>query len=243
MNIRIEKTTIITTLIVLLLAISALTATTNPVNAAIEMDIPTNCYIAIAPNPVGVGQTMNIVFWLDHDPPQLNNLDYYGWNYTVNIIKPDGTTVTGGPVESDAVGGAYYLFTPVTVGQYKIKVTFIEAKINITRSVGLMTLPVGLYTFKTSTSREVTLTVDTNQVVPWPEVPLPTGSWSNPVSAENRDWYQITGNWLARRILLPTTTLLLLTARILRWTKQLTFGGITGGTRGLGNELRPRIAL
>jgi outer membrane protein assembly factor BamB len=244
-----RKTTLSLSLLLLLL-VAGLIATAMPAGAAIVMDIPTNCYIAIAPNPVGVGQTMNIVFWLDQDPPQLNNLDYYGWNYTVNIIKPDGTTVTGGPVESDPVGGAYYLYTPVTVGQYKIKVTFIEAKINITNSVGLMTLPVGLYTFKTSTSREVTLTVQTEQVVPWSEVPLPTGYWSNPVSAENRDWYQITGNWLTSNPPANYYTTAPDSSHLL-WTKQLTFGGITGGSAGWGtnfyhgllyeNKFTPRI--
>ncbi|MFB3888856.1 MAG: PQQ-binding-like beta-propeller repeat protein [Candidatus Bathyarchaeia archaeon] len=212
------------------------------------MDIPTNCYITVSPNPVGVGQTMNIVFWLDHDPPQLNTFDYYGWNYTVKIITPDGQVVTRGPIESDPVGGAYLLYTPDQTGEYKITATFVEATINVTGRVGLMTLPVGLYTFKTSTSREITLKVQNEKIEPWPEVPLPTGYWSNPISAENRDWYQIAGNWLSSGANYYTTGP---SSAHLLWTKQLTFGGITGGTAGWGtnfyhgllyeNKFSPRI--
>jgi len=234
--------------LILMLTLSALITATLPANAALEMDIPTNTYIAIAPNPVGVGQTMNIVFWLDHAQPQLNTFDYYGWNYTITIVSPDGNTQTQGPIESDPVGGAYYLFTPDKVGEYKIKATFLEAKINVTRSVGLMTLPAGLYTFKTSSSREVTLTVQTEQIEPWQEIPLPTGYWSNPISAENRDWYQIAGNWLTSG---PNYFTKAPDSPHILWTKQLTFGGITGGTAGWGtnfyhgllyeNKFSPRI--
>lgn len=244
---------ILSLFLVLMLSAAALITVAMPSSAAIVMDIPTNCYIAVSPNPVGVGQTMNIVFWLDHDPPQLNYLDYYGWNYTVTIVTPDGNTLTRGPIESDAVGGAYYLFTPDKIGQYKIKATFIESTINITGSVGLMTLPPGLYTFKTSNSREVTLTVQNEPIEAWPEVPLPTGYWSNPISAENREWYKIAGNWLGpafgstyynKYTTGPNSAHLL-------WTKQLTFGGITGGEAGWGtnfyhgllyeNKFTPRI--
>jgi len=236
-----------------LLTIPALLAAIPATTAAIEMDIPTNCYIAVSPNPVGVNQVMNIVFWLDHDPPQLNTFDYYGWNYTVAITDPEGKTITKGPYESDPVGGSYCLFTPDKVGTYKITATFIEAEINITRTVGLMTLPVGLYTFKTSASREITLTVQQDKIEPWPEVPLPAGYWSNPISAENRDWYQIAGNWLVSGMGAAAANYFTKApdSPHILWTKQLTFGGITGGTAGWGinfyhgllyeNKFTPRI--
>jgi hypothetical protein len=90
--------------------------------------------------------------------------------------------------------------------------------------------------------------VQNEKIEAWPEIPLPTGYWSNPISAENRDWYQIAGNWLTSGpnyfTKAPETAHLL-------WTKQLTFGGITGGTAGWGtnfyhgllyeNKFSPRI--
>jgi hypothetical protein len=230
LNNKTNKKMLFSITLVLLLTISATMTIIPSINAQVIMDIPTNCYIAVAPNPSGVKQTMNIVFWLDHDPPQLNSVDYYGWNYTVQIITPDGKTVNKGPYESDPVGGAYCLYTPDKPGEYKITATFVESKIVVTSSVGLMTLPRGTYTFKTSTSREITALIQEEQIQPWPEVPLPTGYWSNPVNAENRDWYKITGNWLASSAYNYYTTAP--ESPHLLWTRQLTFGGITGGTAG-----------
>jgi hypothetical protein len=222
------KKALLSTALVVLLTVSMLAFALPIVNAQVTMDIPTNCYIAVAPNPVGVKQTMNVVFWLDHDPPQLNSVDYYGWNYTVTIVTPDGKTVTKGPYESDPVGGAYCLYTPDKTGDYQITVNFIEAKITVTGSVGLMTLPKGTYTFKASTSRTITLTVQDTQVVAWPEIPIPSTCWSNPINAENRDWFKLTGNWLSSSPPANYYTLAPDSSHLL-WTKQLTFGGITGG--------------
>jgi hypothetical protein len=229
---------LLSTALVALLTVSMLAFALPIVNAQVTMDIPTNCFIAVSPNPSGVKQTMNIVFWLDHDPPQLNSVDYYGWNYTVTIITPDGKTVTKGPYESDSVGGAYCLYTPDKTGEYRITANFIEAKITVTGSVGLMTLPKGTYTFKGDSSREVTLTVTEEQVVPWPEIPVPSTYWSNPISAENRDWYKLTGNWLSSSPPANYYTLAPESSHLL-WTKQLTFGGITGGLSNIDTGSAP----
>src|SRR3989304_6414717 len=91
---RSEKKILQSIALILLLSIPALALTIPDTGAQTVMDIPTNCYIAVSPNPVGVNQVMNIVFWLDHDPPQLNTFDYYGWNYTVAITNPEGKTTT-----------------------------------------------------------------------------------------------------------------------------------------------------
>ncbi len=81
--------------------------------------IPTWAYLSVMPNPVGVGQTAYIGFWLDKVPPTA--YQEYGdrWhNFTVTVTKPDGTTETLGPFTSDAAGGAATTYVPTQLGNY-----------------------------------------------------------------------------------------------------------------------------
>jgi len=210
-------------ILILILAIPAIALMPLQTNAQqSSATLASNTYLVVSPNPIGVDQTVNIMFWLDNSPPQIYSDHYYGWNYTLSITKPDGTTETQGPYESDPVGGCFMAYTPALTGVYKFQATFQEATINITSG----SMPRGVYTWETSKSRVVELTVQQDQIQPWPEVPLPTGYWSYPISAENREWYTIAGNWIgagspAYFTKAPDTSHIL-------WTKQLTFGGISG---------------
>ena len=50
-------------------------------------------YVSAAPDPVGVGQTLAVVMWVDTPLPGTlvdNNIRRH--NYSLNITKPDGTT-------------------------------------------------------------------------------------------------------------------------------------------------------
>ena len=60
------------------------------------MEIKTYAFIAVAPNPIGIGQTANVTFGIDK-PQDVQPTGPYGdrWtNYTVIITKPDGTVKT-----------------------------------------------------------------------------------------------------------------------------------------------------
>ncbi|MEM0488550.1 MAG: PQQ-binding-like beta-propeller repeat protein [Candidatus Bathyarchaeia archaeon] len=196
----------------------------------------TNTYIEVTPNPVGKGQSVNILVWLDHAPPQTSFFKYVGWNYTISIIDPTGKTIKVGPIESDPVGTAYYVFTPEIIGTYKIQCRFEGSTVNVTAPVGLMLLPRGTHIFKPSLSRIVELNVQEEVVEPWPEVPLPSGYWERPINAEFREWYKIAGNWLGvpfAESFINKYTKAPESPHIV-WTKELTFGGIVGGEAGYG---------
>jgi hypothetical protein len=207
---------------ILMLAIPALMAAIPNSNAQATATVASNTYITVAPNPVGVGQTLNVMFWLDNTPPQIYSAYYYGWNYTLSITKPDGTIETKGPFESDPVGGSFYQYAPTAVGKYKFQASFLGATLNITSG----SLPRGVYNWLSSQSRVVELTVQTAPIEAWPEVPLPTGYWSYPISAENRDWYTIAGNWIGGGS--PAYFTKAPNSAHVLWTKPLTFGGIAG---------------
>ena len=89
------------------------------------LNIPTYAFINVAPNPAGVGQAVNVGFWLDEPPPTASGPYGDRWsNMTVKVTKPDGTTQTLGPFTSDDTGGTHTDYTPTEVGNYTFQMSF-----------------------------------------------------------------------------------------------------------------------
>lgn len=60
-----------------------------------KWEIPTFAYIHVAPNPVGVGQKVLVVMWIDKvlsGASLTNSIRFH--NYKLTITKPDGQTET-----------------------------------------------------------------------------------------------------------------------------------------------------
>lgn len=165
-----------------------------------KVSVDTWAYVIANPNPIGLGQTANLGFFIDKAPPTA--LFYYGdrWhNMTVLVTKPDGTTETLGPFTSDATGGTFTRFTPDQIGNYSFVFTFPgqyitgenPSPISGTNSPA----SVGNY-YKPSTSEKYTLTVQQDPIPQLTDTPLPTVYWTRPIFAMNTNWYTISGNWL-----------------------------------------------
>lgn len=233
-NLFFNSKTTLSILLILLLSCSLTFAVASTAKAQVyAADYPTFSYLVVTPNPVGVEQTVSIAFWLDKAPPLINTVEYYGWNFTLTITNPDGSTQTKGPFESDSLGGWYYQFTPSAIGVYKIKATFIEATVTLSGPANpFMGLQPGTYHFQHSESKTIDLLVQAQKVEATPERSLPTDYWSHPISAEYHEWYQIAGNWLGSTGL-ALNTQAPASAHIL-WTKPMSFGGIAAGDLGWG---------
>src|SRR5665647_284464 len=55
--------------------------------------ITTYAYISVAPDPCGVGQSVDVSFWLDKPTPDTSGHFGDRWTgFTVTVTKPDGTT-------------------------------------------------------------------------------------------------------------------------------------------------------
>lgn len=119
------KKTIATALLIIL-AFSAISAIMlQSTKATVGVNIPTYAYVIVAPDPVGLGQTVNVGFWLDKVPPTA--YEYYGdrWEkLTVTVTKPDGTTENLGPFTSDDTGGTNTPYTPTQTGNYTFVLNF-----------------------------------------------------------------------------------------------------------------------
>jgi hypothetical protein len=130
--------------------------------------------------------------------------------YTVNIIKPDGTTETLGPVNSYMGDGTYWWDYAVDqVGTWSFQFvspgTYLPAG-NYTDSPtgqGFLEAPGNQYYlgaslyYEPSTTPWYNITVQQNAVASWPPAALPSAGdyWSRPINPMNREWASIAGNY------------------------------------------------
>ncbi len=199
-------------------------------------NIPTYAFLNVTPNPVGVGQAVQVTFWLDKVPPTANTIWGDRWELSVKVTKPDGTIQSFGPYKTDDVGGTYMIYTPDAIGTYYFQMSFPGQTI-----VGANPPPFGTTTgaasindtFLPSTSQKVPLTVQQEPIKGWPATPLPTDYWTRPISLLNPEWQSIAGDWLMSGYdaygnrYNPFTTAP--ESSHVVWTYPVAFGGVAGG--------------
>jgi hypothetical protein len=190
-------------------------------------------YLSVAPNPVGVGQTVDVCMWVDTAMPSaaLGN-DIRRHDYTLTITKPDGTTLTQTwGIINDPTGVQFYTYAPDQVGNY----TF------------FFSYPQQTYTWSgtyqndifLASNRTQYLTVQQNPLpAPIDSYPLPTEYWTRPIEEQNTYWYTIASNWLSAPYIIGAGAAYIggeqpygtapNSAHIM-WTKPLQYGGVVGG--------------
>ncbi len=201
------------------------------------------CFLAVNPNPIGVGQTaqVSIIMWIP--PPTATATGGDRWQgITVTITKPDNSVDEKGPFKTDAVGGAFFTYVPQTTGTYKFQVHFPGQHI-----VGLAQIIFGPpaqmdVQYQAADSNVVSLTVQSEPVTQIQVPPLPSTYWTRPINAQNEAWDSVSNNWLMPAwdstnrqfdqgsCYVPVATAPT-TAHVI-WTKPLTFGGLIGGEFG-----------
>ena len=88
-----SATTIAILSTILLVSSMLLIPTTNAHNPG--WNIPTYSFIVVSPNPIGVGQSVNVNFWVNIPPPTASAQYGDRWtNMSVIITHPDGTKET-----------------------------------------------------------------------------------------------------------------------------------------------------
>ena len=240
---KLLKKQVLTTIsLILILTFAALMASVPNAKAA---DVPTWAYVAVSPNPVGVNQQVIVMMWLNLPPPTAQGPYGDRWEgYVLTITKPDGTTGTQGPFRSDAVSGAYYQFAPTMTGKYTFQFSFPGQHIKGDASGGLGPPAIIDNQYQASTSQKAELIVQQNPVEGYQPAPLPTGYWSRPIYAENREWAALAGNWLMAAYNTPVRAFdggcavspnkAPNSAHIV-WKKPITFGGTIGTGYGANN--------
>jgi len=188
-----KKTAAATTLLLVLLMTSSLLLlpTTSAHTPPIAND--TYSYVAPAPSVIGVGQQMLIVWWLNAVPPTAEGATGDRWNVYIDVMKPDGTNDTFGPLTSDPVGGGYLSYTPTATGNYTCVCRFPGQTIT-----GIPANAAYCYTgsedadhavaivgwddtYAASTSKPEGFTVQQDAIPTYQETPLPTDYWTRPI--------------------------------------------------------------
>jgi outer membrane protein assembly factor BamB len=222
--------------ICLLISFAVSLAASLPLSNAQTTAKKTYAFISATPNPVGVGQETLLHIGIS----EATNGTYFSWKgLTVTMTKPDGTSQTLGPFNTDATGGTGYSITPDQVGTYTLQTHFPQQKM----VPGFSAVE---RTYATSDSPIINLVVQQEALTYFPAFPLPTEYWNRPINAQFYEWAPLTGQWLR-----PVGSYSMPpiekyqdgnadapeTAHIL-WTTPYAVGGMTGGEQGvMGYEM------
>jgi hypothetical protein len=240
-----NKTKIATIALVLMLTMAATLTALPVVNAHTPpISIRSFAFISAAPNPVGLGQTIFMNFFLNIPAPTVNYLAGVDvWkNLTVIITKPDHTTVTLGPFRADATGGTYTTYVADQLGEYSFVFNFPgQTLTGDPRGPAFTSNPIYIGDYFQPSSATTTLTVQQEKVEQYPDTPLPTGYWQRPIYSMNTLWSTIGGNWLGYAASnFHTTGIYNQTGNFapyttapssphIVWTRPIKFGGQIGG--------------
>ena len=205
--------------------------------------IATYANINVAPNPIGVGQTVNVNFYLaspliDSSRPT---------NMTVKVTDPSGNVQMKGPYTGDTTGGTFFNFVPDKVGNWTFQL-FYGGQLTVGSSGFGGGPPTNAKLIQDpSESKVYTLLVQEEPIVQtgYPLTPLPTSYWETPVSAQNvQNWYKIMGPWLGLGTITFASTGAYnvsslcnpytpsVTSGHIIWTKTWGAGGVVGGSAG-----------
>jgi outer membrane protein assembly factor BamB len=225
-----NKTTATTIALFLVLTI-AVTLFALPLATAQPTTKKSYAYIGALPNPVGVNQ--EVLLHVGVIEPLVILTD--SWKgLTVTVQKPDNSTETLGPVNTDATGGTGVTYTPDMVGTYYVQTHFPAQWYNYTTfdffSMSMVTRQTW---YEAADSEKLALVVQADPIPYYPSMPLPSEYWTRPIDPQLREWYTVSGSWLtAPQNLFAPYNAAPETAHIL-WTKPLTTGGLAGGELGL----------
>jgi hypothetical protein len=182
-----------TAVLIALVLISTLAITFVSTSAQVSGEMASYAYIAVAPDPVGVGQTTYISMLVDVPLPGASEAnDVRRHNYKLTITAPNGDTETKSwDIIWDTTGVQFTSYTPTQVGTYTLKFEYpgqvytwgsINAAYNNTKFL--------------AASATTTLTVQEAPISATPDTPLPTEYWTRPIYGQNHIWSTIGSHWL-----------------------------------------------
>jgi hypothetical protein len=226
--------------LILLLSLSASATYLQNVNAAtVNYNKQSYAFIGVRDNPVGVGQSDLIVMWLDLPPPWDTILpsNEQNWNYvyytglTLTITKPDGTNENVSIRNSDSTGSSYTTYTPATVGTYYFQFSYAGQTYDF--NYNNVTYH---FVMSPATSEKIAVKVQEEAIQTWPETPVPTNYWTQPINGMNRNWATIAGDWVEPNYDAQGTKFnpygAAPSSGHVMWTKPIWAGGIAGGNTG-----------
>jgi hypothetical protein len=206
--------------------------------------IPTYAFINASPNPVGVGQEVTIVVWLDktiYRASPENDIRFH--NYKLTITAPNGKNETVmWETVTDTTSSTYTLYTPNQVGTYTLTFEYpgqiYTSTTTLPSMIDLGPPSPNEYTNDTYSASSATtiLNVQEEPIPNSPTYPLPTEYWTRPIEGQNPNWNKISSNWLGSSsntfygfVCYQPDGVAPNSGHIM-WTKPIQFGGVVGGS-------------
>jgi outer membrane protein assembly factor BamB len=248
---KIAAITIATLFILSIVASTSIIPTTKAHSP--PWQIADHSYIAIAPNPIGVGQTLNILIWTAQPLPNAaitNNIRKA--NYVLTIAAPDGTntTQTWGPIDNTG-GEQFTTYVPNQVGNYTATFAFKGMTYpTLSQVTSIVPLLAATSTSINALAGDVYLPDQESATFTVQQEPLqtinyllPTEYWARPIEGQNTNWYIIASNWLGpqsyqfgsaaqagtgENVFQPDGSAP--NSGHILWTKPMEFGGVIGGS-------------
>ena len=120
------------------------------------LTIQTGAFLSVEPNPVGVGQSVQVTFWVEPIHPLPDDVFH---DFKVTITHPDGKVENKGPYKSlGRQSLQFFTYIPTTVGNYTFHFKYPGEKFSSTND-----------TFLASTAQDVTLIVQEEPVGGYPQ--------------------------------------------------------------------------
>jgi len=140
-------------------------------------------FLSVRPNPIGLGQELLVNAWTSPQPPLESPTSFAGrprHDYVFWFTKPSGATEKVGPMDTFGEGSVWFTKVVDEIGVWTLNFSWPGDEI-----------------FAPSNT-SVQFVVQQEQIPSYPEAPLPGPNeyWSRPINTDNREWYQISGNWL-----------------------------------------------
>lgn len=157
-----------------------------PAGVTANVTVPTVAYLSFRPNPVGVGQTILVNFWV---VPAVS-AGRVVKDYQLTFTKPDGTTQVIKMNGEPSTTANWFEYVPDQVGTWTIKLDFPGTYFNGSTSQATQSAY-----YLPSSTKEQSLFVQQDMIASWPPSPLPTDYWTRPVDFDHREWWLILGNW------------------------------------------------
>lgn len=234
------KIVIMTIIFLSILCMStALSASSIAAASTTPQTVAPHAFISVAPNPIGINQTVYVNMWLiEYNPltfaanPGTQTLVWQ--NFKLTVTTPSGTTTTLGTYTANDVGSVVTSYLPTEVGNYTFTFDFPGQLVNGTNPQTNRALDIQY----TASSATTTLTVQTNPLTPLPQTPLPTSYWQRPIYWTNSFWSSISANWFGinqwNNTYYTNPEIIAPQAGHILWTKPLLDGGLIGGSMYTG---------
>jgi hypothetical protein len=163
-----------------------------------DLTLESISHLSFSPTTVGVNQEFIVNIW--QQPPIHNSRKLS--DYKVIITKPSGDVNEVVLDSYLADGTAWFPYIADEVGTWTLKFDFPGgyfpagnySRVREGQATVITEFEESVY-YLPSSDGPYQLTVIDDIVYSWPDAPLPTDYWTRPVSAYNREWWSILGNW------------------------------------------------